>query len=971
MKRFFGTALLLPILASFVLASTPPTALAQTFSLICSFPAEGGSPYAGLTEGPDGRLYGTTAGGGLWGQGSIYVLDPNGSGGFDIVTLYSFTAGLDGANPQATMILASDGYFYGSTFDGLPGLSPGGTIFRVDTAGNLITLHRFFGFDDGYNPVGALIEASDGNLYGVTQSAGGGSGTVFRITRDGDLTVLHVFSLADGAVPSGPVVEGPAGLIYGTTSTAGPTGLGTIYRVSMGGVFESLHAFQGPEGQHPGSGLIMGPDGDLWGTTQITAFRSNLTGTVVDGFPIPNDGDFASTLIVGADGIFYGTTRDSIYWLRTDGLSGTLHTYAANIQGPLVQPADGLLYGTSVQGDIPNTLGTVFRLPPDGSDFDVLAGFGPANARNPQGAFLQGEDGNFYGTALGTFDMGTVFRVDPAGQITTLHLFHGPADGRFPSGLVRKPDGTLLGSTYSGGTNDYGLIFEIDPAGVFSIVHEFTALEGVSPTGLTLAQDDSLWGALSNPPQAFRLGSSQEFIPLHAIEGDFPLGALEEADNGYFYGATAAGGAGGHGAGTLFRVDAASDYASLHTFSGNDGRFPSGAPVQAPDGNFYGMTQSGGAFNFGTIYRMSPEGRVHTIHDFNAVDGSFGYGRLVLGADGNLYGVSQFGGDHAKGNVFRVDGSGNVTNVHVFSGDDGSAPLSQLVQGVDGALYGATQTGGLFGGGVVFRVEPPPASAVWTVTPSSGPNFTPVTVTGAGFNFPEAQFGGADATNETIVNQNAFTAVTPALSPGELYPLHVTNFDGTEAERADAWLADFLDVPQGDIFHAAVESVFRDGITPGCGGGLFCRDVAVTREWMAVFLLRGKHGSEYRPPACTGVFLDVPCPSAFANWIEELFHEGITGGCAPSLFCPGLNVTRAQTAVFLLKAREGSDHVPPACFGVFEDVACPGLFTDWVEELYTEGITGGCSVSPLLYCPTSSSSRGQMSVFLVKAFSLP
>jgi hypothetical protein len=75
-------------------------------------------------------------------------------------------------------------------------------------------------------------------------------------------------------------------------------------------------------------------------------------------------------------------------------------------------------------------------------------------------------------------------------------------------------------------------------------------------------------------------------------------------------------------------------------------------------------------------------------------------------------------------------------------------------------------------------------------------------------------------------------------------------------------------------------------------------------------------------------------------------------------------------AVFLLKTEHGSAYVPPACTGVFQDVPCPGPFTDWVEQLYAEQITGGCQVSPLLYCPTSPVNRGQMATFLSKTFAL-
>ena len=140
---------------------------------------------------------------------------------------------------------------------------------------------------------------------------------------------------------------------------------------------------------------------------------------------------------------------------------------------------------------------------------------------------------------------------------------------------------------------------------------------------------------------------------------------------------------------------------------------------------------------------------------------------------------------------------------------------------------------------------------------------------------------------------------------------------------------------------------------------------------MSVFLLKAKHGASYVPPLCTpGVFADVPCPSLFADWIEELAAETITAGCGGDDFCPDDAVTRQQMAVFLLKALIGSGYTPPACTGIFGDVACPSQFADWVETLYNRGITAGCSTSPLLYCPAAPNVREQMAVFLTKTFSL-
>jgi hypothetical protein len=200
--------------------------------------------------------------------------------------------------------------------------------------------------------------------------------------------------------------------------------------------------------------------------------------------------------------------------------------------------------------------------------------------------------------------------------------------------------------------------------------------------------------------------------------------------------------------------------------------------------------------------------------------------------------------------------------------------------------------------------------------------------------------------------------------------LRETVSEGAAATWALHVGASFGDVGGGDPFYRYVETVLHNGVTAGCGGGVYCPTNAVTRAQMAVFLLKAEHGASYAPPACTGVFADVACPGGFAaDWIEALASEGITGGCGGGNYCPGNPVTRAQMAVFLLKGEHGSGYTPPSCTGVFADVACPaGFAVDWIEALAAEGVTGGCGGGK--YCPAGPVTRGQMAVFLTKAFAL-
>lgn len=180
----------------------------------------------------------------------------------------------------------------------------------------------------------------------------------------------------------------------------------------------------------------------------------------------------------------------------------------------------------------------------------------------------------------------------------------------------------------------------------------------------------------------------------------------------------------------------------------------------------------------------------------------------------------------------------------------------------------------------------------------------------------------------------------------------------------------FLDVPPANPFYDFIETIARDGISSGCGNGNYCPDPGVTRAQMAVFLLKSEHGSGYVPPPATGsVFSDVHANDFAAAWIERLAAEGISSGCGAGKFCPNDPCTRAQMAVFLLRAQHGSNYVPPPPTGIFNDVPINDPFTPWIEQLFLEGVTAGCGAGK--FCPNDPSTRAQMAVFLVRTFSLP
>jgi hypothetical protein len=183
----------------------------------------------------------------------------------------------------------------------------------------------------------------------------------------------------------------------------------------------------------------------------------------------------------------------------------------------------------------------------------------------------------------------------------------------------------------------------------------------------------------------------------------------------------------------------------------------------------------------------------------------------------------------------------------------------------------------------------------------------------------------------------------------------------------------FADVPFNGFAWEYIERLYNAGITGGCTTTPlnYCPNNSVNRAQMAIFLLRGIHGSAYTPPAATGtVFGDVPSTAFGAAWIEQLAAEGITGGCGGGNYCPNNTVTRSQMAIFLLRAKYGSAHTPPAATGtVFADIPSNAFAASWIEQLAGEGITGGCGGGN--YCPDNPVTRAQMAIFLVRTFNLP
>jgi len=372
---------------------------------------DGKNVYAGLVQGPDGSLYGTTYQGGAYGGGTVFKIGPSGG----LTTLYNFCAVsgcADGEFLYAGLTLAPSEIFYGISQGG--GTNGYGTVFTITRAGALTTVYNFCSqsmcADGGYSYGGLFQSTINGAFYGTTFVGGGigrgEHGTVFKITSSGALTTLYNFchpsDCPDGFSPMTGVIQASDGNFYGTTFDGGAhvgwvLGLGdvgTVFKVTPAGKQTTLHSFGTKagfaDGCSPRAGLVQGSDGNLYGTTSLNGTYGN-----------------------------YGT----IFKITTSGSLTTLYSFCA------------------VSGC------------PDGA--------------NPAAPLIQATDGNYYGTTKfgGAGNGGTVFQITPAGTLTTLYSFcaqAGCADGQYPyAGLFQGTDGNLYGTTYQGGAAGSGTVFKL------------------------------------------------------------------------------------------------------------------------------------------------------------------------------------------------------------------------------------------------------------------------------------------------------------------------------------------------------------------------------------------------------------------------------------------------------------------------------------------------------------------------------
>jgi uncharacterized repeat protein (TIGR03803 family) len=371
-------------------------ASAQTlqYQSVLSFGSPGldGKRPGGVIQADDGLLYGTSLQGGVSNVGTIFRLNQDGSGATNLHTFGVSTN--DGQSPMA-IVQGTNGAIYGTTSIG--GTNNLGTVFTMNKAGSgYRVLYSFGSLPDAANPQAGLIQGRDGFLYGTTEFGGSNNlGTVYRLGADGsNYAILHHFrgASADGSAPDAAVVQGSDGWLYGTSSLGGTNDAGSVFKLNTNGSgYFVLYSFSGVagDGQNPDTELIQGSDGVLYGTTHFGG--SNNVGTI---FKINTNGSsyavlhtFSSTggdgqiplagLMEGAGGLLYSTTylggsggAGAIFQLNKAGTGyAILHSFntdgvdGQNARAGILQGRDLSLFGTTWHGG-QSGIGTVYRFLP-------------------------------------------------------------------------------------------------------------------------------------------------------------------------------------------------------------------------------------------------------------------------------------------------------------------------------------------------------------------------------------------------------------------------------------------------------------------------------------------------------------------------------------------------------------------------------------------------------------------------------
>ena len=735
---------------------------------------DGASPLAGVVQGRDGSFYGPTSAGGLSGYGTLFQVTPANT----FRNLSSFN-GDNGAYSSSCLLQAADGNLYGTGENG--GTNGGwGTVYRATLAG-VITPIASFGYTNGAGPVAGLAQDTDGTFYGTTSYGGtNGVGSVFKVTADGVLTCLHSFrGDTDGSNPSGGLLLASDGNLYGTTESGGTYGSGTIFRMAPDGPLVTIAHFDDYQGSSPEGTLCQGNDGNLYATTmnggqagQGAIFRLSINAPLQITHQPQTQLAFLGDPVSFTVSTF-GSLPVSYQWRKNGkNISDAGNLSGANTRTLLltnISSADAADYSVVVS----NALGSIASVtalleviasPPyivSGPWDQTVLGGGTATfsveAEGDEPLYFQwqkggtnlSDGGNILGSSTrtlvvnnvsaasaGTYSVvvgndvdavtsdGAVLTVipvvQPGGVFSTLHRFNSARAGSYGynpcAGLVQGQDGSFYGTTLSGGDSDLGTAYCLAALGGSTVLHSFTddVDGGVPWAGLIQGQDGSLYGAATEGGDSFagtifKLSTAGHLTPLYSFlggdDGSSPAGTLVEDADGKLYGTAFQGGT--NDLGSVFSVTTNGTFAPLGSFDGDNGAYPLTPLCLAANRLLYGSTVQGGSNGFGTIFRVSTRGGLACLVSLDNTNGAYPLGGLIQARDGLFYGTTSQGGTNGGwGTVFRMTASGTLTTIYSFGYDDGADPSASLVQATDGNLYGTTAGGGWGGQGTLFRLTP-------------------------------------------------------------------------------------------------------------------------------------------------------------------------------------------------------------------------------------------------------------------------
>ena len=653
--------------------------------------------YCQMVKLPNGKLYGVTPEGGKTDTGVLYEYDPT-------TNIYTKKIDFDdqllkGRSPYGTLAyLGSSGKLYGLTREG--GANDDGVLFEYDPVTNALTKKADFEETTiGAFSLGGLTLASNGKFYGMTLGGGAtGQGALFEYDPVGNtiIKIIDFNGTPKGSVPLRDLRQAANGKLYGMTVTGGTNDRGVLfeYDPATAGFVKKVD-FGGALGEGPIGSLLLASNGKFYGT-------AGRGGTSNDGVFFEYDPSGAGTYTKKAD-FDYATTGSN--------------------PGPeLVQLANGKIYGTTESGGLFN-IGVLFEYVIN-STLTKKIDFNFANGNIPKGGLTLANNGNIYGTTTysGAYDMGILYEYNPTTFIISTKIdFNVSTNGANPeNSMVATPNGKLYGTTQLGGTKGLGVLFEYDPiAKVLTNKFEFSDwnLYGANPIGkLSLANNGKLYGVAYNGgvngggvlfEYDYLSNVYSKKIDFAFSEGVYPFGGLILASNGKLYGMASEGGT--YSKGVLFEFDPAlSLYTRKIDFEDTNGAFPHGDLMQASNGKVYGMTAGGGANNFGVLFDYDVLTNTLTKQvDFDgAQKGDSPYGGLIQATNGKLYGMTSGGGASLLGVLFEFDPVGNVYVKKKDLDGNGGVPKGTFSRGTGGKLLGLMGMGGANNSGTLFEYDP-------------------------------------------------------------------------------------------------------------------------------------------------------------------------------------------------------------------------------------------------------------------------